>query len=493
MGTENVGMKEREISLWNLMVELLLHWRALLIGMLVGAILFAGISYIKSVQNMNAQKEQAEQKEETEEWRDANKLWLEEQLTETQLNNVNNVLLYEKLAEEKERYQSQSVLMQIDPFHIQHAELTFFIESEDIEKTYNIEKVYEDLLTSNDLFEYIQQQCGIEHGVNELVWLERSSYGQMQGSDTVRIRISHSDADVCRAMSEAMVEYVKMKKDELEKTLGYHDVTLLSATTGESMDAATLDRQRNLATDITNLRNIYIKWKEAFTDEEWHYYNFLTEGKAAENPDTDKIEQEGEDTKPVAVMSPNVSIKYVVLGAFLFAFVYVFLIFLQCILNNKLRATDNFQELYDVSQLGCVSVKADKKRFLGVIDQWILKLRYRNQRRFAAEEAIGLATVAVKIAAKKQGLSQVCLMGCNLSDRTKQICDQIKTSLAEEQITVETLNNVLYDAETMEKLENAQGTVLVETVGSTMYEEIVQELQLLNRQGIKVLGGIVVE
>ena len=48
-------------------------------------------------------------------------------------------------------------------------------------------------------------------------------------------------------------------------------------------------------------------------------------------------------------------------------------------------------------------------------------------------------------------------------------------------------------AANLKKLEKAKGAVLIETIGKTMYTEILQELQLLDRQQIKVLGGIMVE
>ena len=45
----------------------------------------------------------------------------------------------------------------------------------------------------------------------------------------------------------------------------------------------------------------------------------------------------------------------------------------------------------------------------------------------------------------------------------------------------------------MEKLGTAKGAVLVEKAGSTLYNEITGELELLKRQEIVVLGGITVE
>ena len=117
-----------------------------------------------------------------------------------------------------------------------------------------------------------------------------------------------------------------------------------------------------------------------------------------------------------------------------------------------------------------------------------MKLRYHNSRQFTTEEAITLASTAVKMAAKKRTLKEVYLLGCNVTGDTLQKCEQISKNLHEESICVQILSNVLYDAEAMEKLENAKGTA-----GSTMYEEVVKELQLMSRQNICVLGGILVE
>ena len=65
--------------------------------------------------------------------------------------------------------------------------------------------------------------------------------------------------------------------------------------------------------------------------------------------------------------------------------------------------------------------------------------------------------------------------------------------MEKENISVKILDNVLYDADMMGELEEVKGVVLVEKAMSTLYDEIVGELELVSRQGITVLGGIVVE
>ena len=104
-----------------------------------------------------------------------------------------------------------------------------------------------------------------------------------------------------------------------------------------------------------------------------------------------------------------------------------------------------------------------------------------------------LAIAAVKIACDKNGLNHVCLMGCNLKEGADAVCENIRQALQKEQIEVEDHENVLYDAEAMEKLEQEKGVVLVEKASSTLYNEVTKEIELLKRQDIAVLGGIVVE
>ena len=50
-----------------------------------------------------------------------------------------------------------------------------------------------------------------------------------------------------------------------------------------------------------------------------------------------------------------------------------------------------------------------------------------------------------------------------------------------------------YGAEAMEALMQVDSVILVETAGVTLYTEIAQELELLQRQGIPLLGGIIAE
>lgn len=198
-----------------------------------------------------------------------------------------------------------------------------------------------------------------------------------------------------------------------------------------------------------------------------------------------------------AVTNPVPDPQLLVMGAvfvalFIFCgYLLIYNVFVIYIMNGKLRTSDELQRLFNISQLGLVVKEEGKKKF--IVDRWIDALRNRGKRRFTREQSLELAAAAVKISAQKQELNAVCLIGCDLKAGADVVCQALKERLDREKLEVMILDNVLYDAEAMERLGKSQGVVLVEKAMSTMCEEIARELELAQRQGIRVLGGIVVE
>lgn len=166
---------------------------------------------------------------------------------------------------------------------------------------------------------------------------------------------------------------------------------------------------------------------------------------------------------------------------------------MQYIFNNKLRAEDDVKGLYNLPLLGKIPQSTGKKKAVSFIDGWILKLRNRNKRSFSEEEATGLAAVAVKITTQKENLTEVYCIGCDVKGRALAIAERLQSILKEDNITLTILNNVLYDQEALERLSSAKCVFLLEQAGITLYDEIVKELELLQRQEIKVIGAVVVE
>ena len=488
-------MEEREIDLFDLIADILAHWRSVLIAMLVGAVLLGAFGYVKSYKEFqNTQNEQVTVSNTNDTTREEKIKRMKESLGDDLLAGVDSVIVWENKYDLKEIYYKNSLYMQLDPLHVVQKELVYQIQVEDNSAGSKFGIVYGNVIKNVGLYDWIEQQTGMDAAyVGDLISADVKSgmtiadgtQVLLSDSNCVKIVIMQKDEESCEKLADAAKEYIAMQQENLSQEIGNHELILLSETMGTVSNTEVLDKQTSYRDEISSLKESITKKKAEFTEEQKQYYNLLTQNDSEIVDTTQDAAAES-----VTVQKPSISIKYVVLGAVIFAFVYAMILCLMYIFNGKLRASDELQNLYHIPQMGLI-VKDSKKKLLP--DKWVDNLRNHGKRKFAPAQSMELAVAAVKIAAVKNGLDHVCLMGCNLAEGADNVCESIKHALEKEQIAVTILDNVLYNAEAMEKLENEEGVVLVEKACSTLYNEVSREIELLNRQDIMVLGGIVVE
>ena len=490
-------MEEREIDLLDMIADILSHWRGLLVALIIGAVLMGGFSYVKSYRNIQSTPTVEEEPE-------LDELAVEEQLTqlEDSLSDSEKAAVLTTVDDEREylykdKYFQESVYMQLDPLDIVQTELVYRIQAEDGSLAQRLGTVYKNIGGGVGLYDWVEQQAGIAAeyaaelisvSTDPAIFVGNGAQNISIGSDSLKVTVMQKDEKTCEQLAEAVNSYMEEQQKNLAEKLGSHELILLSETSGKIISTDMMARQIDYGNQVSNLRSGIASAKAGFTADQQKYYDLLTW-----EEETRKAEMDQKDTtteeEPV-LASPSVSKKYVLLGAVLFAFVYAGILFLIYIFNSKIRVSDELQSLYHIPQIGMV-VKDSKKKF--ILDKWVNDLRHYGKRKFDAEQSMELAFAAVKIAAVKNKLNTICLMGCNLEAGAGSVCENLKTALEKEGINVTVLDNVLYNAESMEKVEAMTGVVLVEKAGSTLYNEVANELALLKRQDITVLGGIIVE
>lgn len=485
-------MQTREIDLLDMIADILSHWRGLIVALVLGAVLLGGVSYTRSFRTAQStqQQESAVQDEATVQTQLSQ---LEQNLDEKSQATVLTVLDDEKEYDLRKTYSENSIYMQLNPLQTVQTELIYQVQTADVNMEGQLGALYTSLLNNVGLYDWVAQQTGIEAGyVGELISAETVSSLTIQsnemtlGTNCVKVSILQSDTEACQKLAEAVKTYISEEQKKLNNELGQHALVLVSETTGSVMKKDLMDEQIKCRSEITSVQSTIATAKAGFTEEQKQYYELLTweEAEQLEQPSQNATAEEN------PVPTPAVSKKYVLLGAVLFAFVYVVVICMAYIFNTKLRLSDELQSLYDIPQIGLVVRESGRKVFL---DKWVDSLRHYGKRKFTAEQSMELAFAAIKIVAVKNGLNNICLMGCNMSAGADKVCESLKAALEKEQISVSVLDNVLYDAEAMEKMDAMQAAVLVEKAGSTLYNEVAGELELLKRQDITVLGGIIVE
>ena len=491
-------MQTREIDLLDMITDVLSHWRGMIVALVLGAVLLGAVSYMRSFQTAQSaqQQECAVQDEATVQ---AQLSRLEQSLDDKSRAMVLTVVDDEKEYDLKKTYSENSIYMQLNPLQTAQTELIYQVQTADGSMDGQLGALYTSLLNNVGLYAWVAQQVGIEAGsVGELISAEAVSSLTIQskteklqqemslGTNCVKVSILQSDAEACQKLAEAVKAYISEEQKQLNDELGQHALVLVSETTGSVMNKDLMDEQIKCRKEIASLQSTIAAAKADFTEEQKQYYELLTWEEAEQSEQLAQNVTAEENPVP----TPAVSKKYVLLGAVLFAFVYALVICMVYIFSTKLRVSDELQSIYGIPQIGLVVRGSGRKVFL---DKWVDSLRHYGKRKFTAEQSMELAFAAVKITAVKNGLNNICLMGCNMSAGADKVCESLKAALEKEQISVSVLDNVLYDAEAMEKMDVMQGAVLLEKAGSTLYNEVAGELELLKRQDITVLGGIIVE
>ena len=488
-------MQTREIDLLDMIADVLSHWRGMIVALVLGAVLLGGVSYTRSFRTVQIaqQQEPVVQDEATVQTQLSQ---LERNLDAKSQAVVLTVLDDEKEYDLKKTYSENSIYMQLNPLQAAQTELIYQVQTADVSMDGQLGALYTSLLNNVGLYDWVAQQTGIEAGyVGELISAEPvscltiPSKEMTLGTNCVKVSILQSDTEACQKLAEAVKAYISEEQKQLNNELGQHVLVLVSETTGSVMNKDLMNDQIKCRNEIASLQSTIAATKADFTEEQKKYYELLTweEAEHSEQPEQPAQNVTAEENP---VPTPAVSKKYVSLGAVLFVFVYAVVICMVYIFNTKLRVSDELQSIYGIPQIGLVVRESCRKVFL---DKWVDSLRHYGKRKFTAEQSMELAFAAIKITAVKNGLNNICLMGCNMSAGADKVCESLKAALEKEQIGVSVLDNVLYDAEAMEKMDAMQGVVLVEKAGSTLYNEVAGELELLKRQDITVLGGIIVE
>lgn len=489
-------MEEREIDLLDMIADILSHWRGLLVALIIGAVLMGGFSYVKSYRNVQSEQE-AEEPELDEMSAEEQLAHLEDSLSDSEKISVVATVDDEREYVYKDTYYRESIYMHLDPLNIARTELVYRIQAEDGSLAQRLGTVYKNIAGGVGLYDWVEQQAGIAAeyaaelisvSTDPAIFVGNGAQNISIGSDSLKVTVMQKDEKTCEQLAEAVNSYMEEQQKNLAEKLGSHELILLSETSGKIISTDMMGRQIDYGNQLINLKAGIASAKAGFTEDQQKYYDLLTWKEETREAEMDQKDTTTEEEPVLA--SPSVSKKYVLLGAVLFAFVYAGILFLIYIFNSKIRVSDELQSLYHIPQIGVV-VKDSKKKF--ILDKWVDDLRHYGKRKFDAEQSMELAFAAVKIAAVKSKLSNMCLMGCNLSAGAGKVCESLKAALEKEGIQVTVLDNVLYNAESMEKIDAVTGVVLVEKAGSTLYNEIANELALLKRQDIAVLGGIIVE
>ena len=472
--------EEQEIDLIDLLFELLMHWRGMIVSMLVVAVLAAGYSFLSSKMSADHARQQQEmlsqQIEQIQQEGTSSAESVDEDMKETEKLEAQKLLIYEELYAKKQEYYDNSYLLKCDANSMYQVTLTYTVNTTNRTTACDIQQIYGNTIETSALLQQLSDASGVPFtSIGEMV--DVSADNPDRGSKIFSVTLTAPNQEMADALTKVTQQYIKNLQKQLRGDGYEHTLDEVCDSQGPVVLDWLVDQQESVQNSILSYESTIASLRDSLSSKSkiWDYY--ITQGGVSE-----------------PIPKVKISLKITLIGAILGIFLYAAVICVQYLMNSTLKRSDDLNQLYRLAALGRVTLpKEGKKLPFQQVDNFILSLRNRNKTLLTETQATELAYTQTALTAKKAGARRVCMVGACLKDETLRICEEIKAKLEQDGFQIEILPDVLYSAQSAEKLDDTEAAVFVETVAGTRYEQMDEELAILNRLGIPALGCITVE
>ncbi len=387
-----------------------------------------------------------------------------EEETDTLTINERSVEAYEQIiarcrkdVEAQENFLNQSIVMEIDPFHVSTGTLSYYVDGG--ERLDSLVAAYRTFVTDGSMAEKL-------HAKNEAVSVEDLRYlVSFNSSDreayrlgdyemmrpeklVIQILVNMPDEKLC---GEYLSEAEKVMKDysaKLEKSVGAHRLNLLSSVQSEKADS-------NIQSYQATLRSGYV---EAVRNLQLYQTEMNT-----------VLSLETEETGSASGSAGSAAV-----------------------LASPSREALKFAGEYGMPMLGLVR-SSDKKRAFGLIDAWIFRLEEGAYARLGGEDQVKIAAANVQAAVRKladrQDGKKIMLAGTVAKGEIAGLCEKLTSYVPE--VSWSPYVQIVFQADAINELEDYDGVLFVEKRGVSDSRFIVKERKIAEERGVPVLGSVI--
>lgn len=480
-------MGERIINIRDLIIEILLHWRGIILWMCIGGFILGILSrtaFLRSSAAADAQQEQL------------TVLDLQDEMPQKELAEVEQVLLNDESVDKWNSYIENSALMGLDSSRVYQEELIYVIMMEEMRP--ELIGTYANLLTVNEMYQSVADRTKdfTASDIQELLNVINVGTALNQKNNSFNITILAGTEEDCTRIAKAVKSYIDEIHASIEEIYGTHELVLLQENIVSMNNISLLQKQIDIRDKVISLQTEMKMHKELFSEKQKQYYRLRKKEKKADsagqkNADNGDLAEEVGSTSVTGIPDGMPAfLKNAVWGMFFAVLIYVLVIFFHYILDDRLRYTDNCTTIYHVPSLGHIPAERTARVPFGQIDRKLYFLRDKRRYTSSVEEALRLSAASIAMVLQRKGISLICGVGSQSSAGTME---EIGAILEAGGINFQNVENILYSADSLHLLSSVQAAVLVEKAGAISYGEIWQELEILRQQGIDILGMIIVE
>lgn len=452
-----INREAREISISELWWYVVSKWKWLVIGMVVGALLFGAYGAYSAYRvNKVAKSGMAS-------------LTMEEQ------NEVKEVLQDYKLYVQEVEKINNSYLMNLDYYDIGHYLLTYYIEADkyneniDISENYasNIVSVYKTYIHSEEVHDKIMG-LGIE-GLQE-VDLTFIYYAASDG-DVLKIILEADDnwsSKILDAISNAIEEY----HSDVEEIVGEHNLIQISADFmngySDNIKNGQIYKQSVVSAMMAKVEEKKLSLNERQTEVYLREVEML---------------DENDSNKNVYVEQSLLNVKYILLGLVGGVIATVILVAVLYIVDKRIKSISEIKQVYNVEILGCIVRDGVSQRYL---KEKINKIKTAEKECEQKEYIVN--TIISKC--KKEGIKELTI--CSSVLEISEIVKDITKKLSENGISSNCVREINYNNASLTEITNAGNVIIAEMLNRTIGNNLEAEIETCDRLSVNIMGMLVI-
>lgn len=476
------------ISVKDLILYILSKWKVLLICLIAGALVLGAYSGYKSLKSSGS--DPLETKAER----------IAESLNESEkaraMNNAITIAHYLHEYENYSAYNEKSVFQNLNPSNMKVRTLTYYLDtpagsgSEDAEAGFV--NAYRFNLTDEAFNKEVAEAFGIpeEEAFYYYDTLLRIKIDQEQpiDQDVLVIQIYHNDEEFLDKMAGAVQKRVEKFANEVKTAEPAHSIKLISDTVSNSPGLYIYENQEKNVSMIRTMIQDLGKLTDSISGDELVYTKYLLT--QVYDGDYVGIAFDNMESEESAAPKLKISKKYVLVGAVGGLAAAALVILLIYLLKRVLRGYGDMEYIYGIPVLGTYDDPQSSKKHRFILDRWLWSLRVKRKSQ-DYEGCVELISKKLSLMAKNNDVKNICIaIGPSVRTDKGFLDDVIKRT---NDLSITVADNILRNAEAINKLFDADGVVLLEQMDGSALSEISEECRLCAGNNIKILGAIVAE
>ncbi len=498
-------MKEIQISIKDMVYQVLRKWRIMLVMVLVLAVVCGfGTSVMSALSSDSTDDADSNltKSQKLEKSVKSTSSGLSEQIKyETELA-FESYKEYVVQASEIQRYLSNSVKMEIDSSSAPTYTLNYVIDThynavyptiEYKDFTGDIIAAYGSRLINNDTTSKIRDEIGWETDlayIQELISTNStnstSDLSLNSAVDTMTVTIYAPDEESARNIGKIIKDEIFSQKSEMETIFGSFDITLVSEQYSETVADDILSAKQGYVSNLNTIFTAINNLSKNMTTAQTSYYNalvaqYMYDGSDDEIvtpvPDTGSASEESISNVKISLDKKSAAVG-ILAGIIIVALIEV----LKYIYTAQIKRAEDMDYTFGVKVFGVQSL--EKKG----LDKLLEKAFCTRALGYSNEERLSMISAGIAISAEKNDIKSLYITGSVSDDAlAKKVAEGLKGKLS----SVEFGRSILVDPESLEKMSKCDAVVLIERTHDSRCDEIKNELDICKTSGVKVLGSVV--